>query len=113
LKLLETDRLVVRRITPGDAAFILELLNDPGWLRYIGDKNVRSLDDARAYIQKGPVAMVARFGHGLDLVALKDGDIPIGMCGLIKRDGLPDVDIGFASCRHFAARVTRSRVQPR
>lgn len=96
MKVLETERMVLRWFEPGDAAFILELVNDPDWLRFIGDKQVRTLDDARAYIDKGPVAMYARYGLGLYLVELKDGAVPIGMCGLIRREGLADVDIGFA-----------------
>lgn len=97
---LETPRLSLRRFAPGDAAFILELVNDPDWVRFIGDKKVHSLDDARGYILKGPVTMYERVGFGLYLAALKDGT-PIGMCGLIKRDGLEDVDIGFAFLPRF------------
>ena len=93
---LETDRLILRWFTVDDAPFIFELLNDPSWLRFIGDKGVKTLDDARDYIRKGPMAMYERTGFGLYLTALKTGRIPIGMCGLIKRDSLEDVDIGFA-----------------
>ena len=93
---IETERLVLRRLTPNDAAFILELVNDPDWLRYIGDKGVHNLDEARAYIQNGPMAMYERVGFGLFLVELKQGATPIGMCGLIKRETLEDVDLGFA-----------------
>ena len=93
---LETDRLLLRRFTFDDAPFIIELVNDPSWLRFIGDKGVRTLDDARDYIRKGPMAMVERSGFGLYLTELKGSRIPIGMCGLIKRDSLEDVDIGFA-----------------
>jgi RimJ/RimL family protein N-acetyltransferase len=96
LKVLETPRLVLRRMHPDDADFILELLNDPGWIQFIGDKGVRTLDAARAYIRQGPMAMYARHGIGLYLTELKEGGVPIGMCGLIRRDSLPDVDIGFA-----------------
>ena len=96
MKVLETDRLIVRRLTPEDAEFILQLVNEPSWLRFIGNKSVRNLEDARAYILQGPVEMYARFGFGLYLVELKEGGISIGMCGLIKRDALEDVDIGFA-----------------
>ena len=104
LQILETDRLVLRWLNDGDAPFILELLNDPGWLRFIGDKGVRTLDDARNYIRSGPADMYARLGHGLYLAALKDGGTPIGMCGLIKRDGLDDVDIGFAFLPQYRGR---------
>ena len=93
---LATERLVLRRLSPDDAAFILELVNDPDWLRYIGDRKVRTLDDAREYIRKGPVDSYARLGFGLYAMVPKGGGPPIGMCGLLRRDFLEDVDIGFA-----------------
>jgi RimJ/RimL family protein N-acetyltransferase len=93
---LETERLVLRRLSSDDAEFILELLNQPSFLHYIGDKGVRNNDDALNYIQTGPVASYERFGFGLYLVELKDTAVPIGICGLLKRDSLPDVDVGFA-----------------
>ncbi|MCM3619876.1 GNAT family N-acetyltransferase [Sutcliffiella horikoshii] len=96
MKVLETDRLVLRRLTSEDASFILELLNDPSWIKNIGDKGVRTLEDARRYIAEGPNAMYERFGFCLYLVQLKEEGTPIGLCGLIKRDLLEDVDIGFA-----------------
>jgi RimJ/RimL family protein N-acetyltransferase len=96
MTILETDRLILRRLTSDDAAFIVELLNQPSFLRYIGDKGVRTREDAISYIQSGPIASYTRFGFGLYRVALKDTGTPIGMCGLLKRDSLPDVDIGFA-----------------
>jgi RimJ/RimL family protein N-acetyltransferase len=96
VKVLETDRLTLRWFSTDDAEFILRLLNEPSWLRYIGNRNVKTLDDARAYILKVPVAMYERHGFGLYAVELKDGGAPIGMCGLIKRDSLDAVDIGFA-----------------
>lgn len=96
MKVLETDRLILRWVSLEDAEFILGLLNEPSWLRFIGDKGVRTVDDARAYILKGPVDMYSRLGFGLYLVALREEGFPIGMCGLIKREALEDVDIGFA-----------------
>lgn len=93
---LETERLFLRRLSSANSEFILELLNQPSFLRYIGDKAVRNTDDAINYIQTGPVASYERFGFGLYLVELKDTAVPIGMCGLLKRDSLPDVDVGFA-----------------
>jgi RimJ/RimL family protein N-acetyltransferase len=101
LYVLETVRLILRRLSAGDAAFILELVNDPGWLRFIGDRGVRTLDDARQYILSGPVDMYERLGFGLYAVELKDGGAAIGMCGLIKRDTLPDIDLGFAFLPRF------------
>lgn len=93
---LVTPRLALRRLNEGDAPFILRLLNEPSWLRFIGDKNVRTLDDARRYLREGPLAMYALRGFGLYLVTTQHDATPIGLCGLIKRDALPDVDIGFA-----------------
>ena len=95
-KVLETDRLILRRLSVDDDAFILELLNEPSWLRFIGDKGVRTLEDARDYIVKGPVAMYEREGFGLYLTQRKSDGARIGLCGLIKRDSLDDADIGFA-----------------
>ncbi|KAF0817571.1 Acetyltransferase, GNAT family [Bacillus sp. ZZV12-4809] len=96
MKVLETDRLILRWLTPDDAAFILELLNEPSWIRYIGDKGVRTLEDAKNYIVTGPMKMYSQAGFGLFMVERKEGNTPIGMCGLIKRDTLDNVDIGFA-----------------
>ena len=93
---LQTERLRMRRLSADDAEFIIELLNQPSFLRYIGDKGVRNTDDAINYIQTGPVASYERFGFGLYLVELKDTGVAIGICGLLKRDSLPDVDVGFA-----------------
>ena len=104
MKVLETDRLILRWLSTNDAEFILELLNDPAWLQFIGDKGVRTLEDARDYILTGPVEMHARLGFGLYLTELKEGGVPIGICGLIKRDSLDDVDIGFAFLPKFRAK---------
>jgi RimJ/RimL family protein N-acetyltransferase len=101
VKILETERLLLRRLTRNDAAFILELLNEPAFLENIGDRGARTLADARRYIAKGPVASYRRFGFGLYLVELKDSGAPIGICGLLKRESLDDVDIGFAFLRRF------------
>lgn len=93
---LETERLVLRRLTLNDAPFILQLLNEPSFLRFIGDRGVKDLQSARQYLLKGPIASYEKFGFGLFLVFLKESGDPIGMCGLLKRDTLPDVDVGFA-----------------
>ena len=98
---LETERLTLRRLSLDDAAFILELLNDPSFLRFIGDKGVRNLEDARQYILKGPIDSYQQKGFGIYLVALKAANVPIGMCGLVKRDALEDADIGFAFLPEF------------
>lgn len=93
---LQTRRLILRRLASGDAPFIVELLNDPMFIEHIGDKGVRTLGDAQAYLRTGPIASYEQFGFGLFRVELKDDGTAIGMCGLLKRDNLADVDIGFA-----------------
>jgi [ribosomal protein S5]-alanine N-acetyltransferase len=101
MTVLETERLSLRPITVDDAEFILALLNEPSFLRYIGDKQVRNLEDARQYILNGPVASYQRHGLGLLLAELRESRTPIGMCGLLKRDELPEPDIGFALMPDF------------
>ena len=98
---LETERLFLRQFTVDDAQFILTLLNEPSFIRYIGDKKVRNVDDARQYILNVPVTSYERHGFGLCLVELKESNTPIGMCGLLKRDELADPDIGFAFLPDF------------
>ncbi|MCU1266675.1 MAG: Protein N-acetyltransferase, RimJ/RimL family [Acidobacteria bacterium] len=104
MNVLETERLTLRKLSLDDAGFILELLNDSMFLRFIGDKNVRDIEAGRQYILKGPQESYERLGFGLYLVALKSNLIPIGICGLVKRDALADVDIGFAFLPEFRAR---------
>lgn len=94
--ILETDRLILREFNTADAAFILILLNNPSWLQFIGDRDVKSLKDAIHYLKNGPLKSYHENGFGLFMVEIKDSRIPIGMCGLIKRETLDDVDIGFA-----------------
>jgi ribosomal-protein-alanine N-acetyltransferase len=101
VQILETDRLVLRELQAADAPFVLELVNDPDWLRNIGDRGVRNLDDARGYILRGPQAMYARHGFGLYLAESKSQHQPVGICGLVKRDWLEDVDLGFALLPQF------------
>lgn len=101
MDVLETERLVLRHFTPDDAAFILELLNEPGWKQYIGDRGVDSLETARGYIARAAIASYDQHGFGLWAVELKEDRTPVGMCGLIKRDTLDDVDIGFALLSRF------------
>ena len=93
---LTTPRLHLRPFTEDDAPFVLTLLNDPDWLRFIGDNGTRTLDDARAYLREGPLAMYAAHGFGLLAVDLRDTGETVGMCGLIRREGVADVDLGFA-----------------
>ena len=93
---LDTERLELHPFTEADADFVLRLLNEPSFLRYIGDRGVHDLDSARRYIADGPVAGYARYGHGLLRVVRRTDGRPIGMCGVLRRDSLPDPDIGFS-----------------
>ena len=93
---LVTARLRLRELTVADAPFILRLLNEPSFIENIGDRGVRTVEDARVYIENGPVASYIRFGFGLYLVELSLSGEPIGICGILQRDALPDPDLGFA-----------------
>lgn len=99
---LRTERLQLRQFTLDDAAFILRLLNEPSFVRYIGDKGVRDLEGARGYLQAGPMASYERHGFGLWRVGLGSEDTAIGMAGLIRRDYLDDMDIGYAFLPEYA-----------
>ena len=92
----ETDRLIIREFKEDDAAFVVELLNTPGWLKYIGDRGVRNIADAEKYIEEKFTSSYTNHGFGIYLVLLKEENIPIGMCGFVKREGLEHVDLGFA-----------------
>jgi ribosomal-protein-alanine N-acetyltransferase len=94
--LLQTDRLTLREFGYDDADFIVELLNDESFLKFIGDKGVRNADDARRYLADGPMDSYRRHGFGLYLVSRRDNERKLGMCGLVRRDGLDHPDIGFA-----------------
>jgi RimJ/RimL family protein N-acetyltransferase len=98
---IENPRLKIRWLEDGDAAFIYTLVNDPTWIRYIGDKNVSNLEDAKTYIETGPLEMYRNLGFGLNQVSLKQDGTPIGICGLLKRETLTDVEIGFAFLPEF------------
>ncbi|MCA1247877.1 GNAT family N-acetyltransferase [Massilia sp. MS-15] len=104
-EILLTERLRLRLLTPGDAAHYLEVLNDPAFIAHIGDRGVRTLEAAVKSIADGPVAMQRALGHSMYMVELReDGGVPVGMAGLIKRDGLDDVDIGYAFLPRYRGR---------
>jgi RimJ/RimL family protein N-acetyltransferase len=104
MKIIETERLILRQFTVDDAEFVFELVNEPGWIQNIGDRGVRTIDDARQFIADKLAASYERFGFGLYLVELKETGAPAGMCGLVKRDSLEDVDIGFAFLEKFQSK---------
>jgi len=93
---LETQRLGLRKFVSDDAFFIVELLNTPGWLQFIGDRNVKTAEQAIRYLEEGPIKSYKQNGFGLWMVELKKDKTPIGMCGILKRKNLEHPDIGFA-----------------
>lgn len=101
---IDTLRLRLREVNLSDAPFILELLNEPAFLSAIGDKGVRDLDSACDYIVQGPMASYVRHGFGLYVVTLREATTRVGICGLVKREALPDVDLGFAFLEAFRLR---------
>jgi [ribosomal protein S5]-alanine N-acetyltransferase len=101
MTVFETERLSIRRLTFDDAEFIQELVNEPSFLKNIGDRNVKNRTDAERYLTDGPLASYEKNGFGLFAVVLKETSEAIGMCGLIRRDTLPDVDIGYAFLPRF------------
>ena len=98
---IETQRLTISRITLDDAPFIMRLMNDPQYLKFIGDRHIRTLKDAEQYLYKGPISSYQKYGFGLFLTRLRAAGTPMGICGLLKRDFLTDVDIGFAFLPEF------------
>ena len=102
--ILETERLRLRPFTKNDSAFIIELLNSPGWLQFIGDRNVRTVQEAVNYLENGPMKSYEVNGFGLSCVERKEDGLPVGMCGIIRRDNLEHPDIGFALLPQFGGK---------
>ena len=96
MKILETERLILRQASIDDAEIILTLLNEPSFIRNIGDRGIRTLSEAYDYILTRFIASYENHGFGMYLVLMKETGAPAGICGLVKREGLDDVDIGYA-----------------
>ncbi len=101
MKILETERTILREVTKDDAKFVLDLLNQPSFIRFIGDRNVRTVAGAVEYIESRFTNSYRQFGFGMYAVESKETETPIGICGFVKRDSLPDADIGFAFLPQF------------
>jgi RimJ/RimL family protein N-acetyltransferase len=97
---LHTDRLILRHFSLDDAAIVLKLLNEPSFKKFVGDKGIKTLDDARSYLEKGPLESYVSNGYGVYLTLDALAEFPVGMCGLFKRDNLEQPDIGFAFFAH-------------
>ncbi|MEO5753131.1 MAG: GNAT family N-acetyltransferase [Chthoniobacterales bacterium] len=102
--ILETERLVLRQLTTGDAAFMLELMNEPGFIKYVADRGIRTKADAATYLAEKILPSYKKFGFGFYRVELKGSGTAIGICGLAKRDTLDDVDVGFSILVRFGGR---------
>ena len=102
-RILETERLILRQFELTDAKFIIELVNTPGWIEFIGDRNIRTEEAAISYLQNGPMKSYEENGFGLSMVELKDGT-SVGMCGILKRDTLENPDIGFSFLPEFMSK---------
>lgn len=98
---LQTERLALRHAVPEDGEFLLALLTDPDFIRYIGDRGVRTLEDTPAYVANGPQASYREHGYGLYIVELRESAAPIGLCGLVRRPYLAHADLGFAFLRAY------------
>jgi ribosomal-protein-alanine N-acetyltransferase len=99
---LKTERLALRPFNLGDAAFVIELVNSPGWIQFIGDRNIHSIADAEHYISNNHLENYKEKGFGYWVIFCKENlKIPIGICGLMKRDGLEHMDIGYALLPKF------------
>ena len=114
--ILETERLRLREFTTADCDFLIELMNSPGWLKFIGDRNVRTREEGENYLRNGPMKSYEVNGYGLWMVERKDDGCPMGMCGILKRAWLADPDIGYAFMepwrgRGYAGEATRAIVQ--
>lgn len=102
--MIQTPRLALRPLTYSDTPFLIELLNSPGWLQFIGDRNARTDEQVRQYLDNGPLKSYREHGFGLMLVEQQENGLPVGMCGLLKRDALDRPDIGFAFLPAFSGR---------
>ena len=101
MHVLQTSRLTLRYFCPDDAKFVVKLLNEPSFIEYIGDKGVRTVEEAKEYLRNGPMDSYERYGYGLNMVELNETGEPIGMCGLVRRDNLDDADIGYAFLEQY------------
>jgi RimJ/RimL family protein N-acetyltransferase len=101
MTVLETERLILRHITKADAGVMLELLNEPAFIRFVADRGVRTISDAEEFIALRMEPSYAEYGFGFYLMVLKESSVPIGICGLIKREALDDVDVGFSVLNRY------------
>ena len=98
---IETERLIIKPVSIDDAPFILSLLNSESWIKYIGKRDVKTVEDAQKYIQERFIKHYETHGFGIYIVRSKDNNLPMGMCSLLKKPYLENVDIGYAFLDNF------------
>lgn len=108
--ILHTERLSLREFTLNDAPFMIELLNSPGWLQYVGDRNIKTIEDAQQFLLNGPLKSYEVNGFGSCLVEMKDSMLPVGLCSIIKRDSLKHPDIGYAFLPQYTGKGLASEI---
>lgn len=101
MKVLETERLILRRLTLEDAAFLLELMNEPAFIRFVADRGLRTPADAAKFLSERILPSYEQFGFGFYRVELRESGEPIGICGFVKRETLEHPDVGFAILQRF------------
>jgi RimJ/RimL family protein N-acetyltransferase len=104
MNVLETERLVLRQLTTDDADFILELMNEPSFIRFVADRGLRTTADAAQFLRERILSSYEQFGFGFYRVALKESGEPIGICGLVKRETLEHADVGFSVLQRFCGK---------
>jgi RimJ/RimL family protein N-acetyltransferase len=104
MEVIKTERLVIREAQEEDATFIFKLLNNPTWIKFIGERNINNLDDAKMYIQNSLINSYRQNGFGMYLVEEQSSGKKMGLCGLLKREELDHVDIGFAILPEYAGK---------
>ena len=112
MKDIETERMTLRWFDENDAPFVLALLNDPAWIAGIGERNVRTLEDARRFIAERLVAHYWEKGHGFWAMVRRSDGAVVGMSGLVDRESLPEIDVGYAAIRSSSRRTVDVRTRP-
>jgi ribosomal-protein-alanine N-acetyltransferase len=102
--LIETERLTMRRITPHDADLMLAVWNDPAFVRYVGDRGIRTIEQAAKAIEEGAMRLFSEHGFGPYRMALKTDDTAVGICGIFAREGMDEPDLGFSVLPEFCKR---------
>lgn len=99
--ILETERLVLSELSVNDAPFFYALVNDAAWIEFIGDRDVKTLADAENYLSTKIIPSYKINGFGFYLVSSKNKNESMGISGLVDREGLEHIDVGYAFLPEF------------